>query len=77
MFDDLFGGKAWFKSMVGWAALLFLVAETVVPGIAQLGVIDPELAGTLTGWLEKLSALLAGLGIRRRLPSGEEAATEE
>jgi len=69
MFDQLFGGKSWYKSMVGWAALIFTLAQTAVPGLAQIGAIDVETATTLTGWMTSVSALLGGIGIRRRLPA--------
>jgi len=68
MFDQLFGGKAWFKSMVGWASLIFILAQTAVPGLAEIGAINVETASMLSGWMVSASALLGGLGIRRRLP---------
>ena len=69
MFDKLFGGKPWWRSMVGWAAVIFIAAETAIPYAGSIGVIDPEVATTLTGWMDSAAALLGGLGIRRRLPA--------
>lgn len=68
-FRMLFGGKPWYKSMVGWAAITLLVAETAIPAIGELGLVDPEFMAALTTYMEKLAALLGVLGIRRRLPA--------
>ncbi len=67
--DALFGGKPWFKSMVGWSAVMLITAETAVPAAAELGLMDPVLASTISGYLVKVGALFGMLGIRRRLPA--------
>lgn len=69
MFDQLFGGKSWYKSMTGWAALLLTVAWTLVPGLAEVGALSPEVTTTITDWMTKLSVPLGMLGIRRKLPA--------
>jgi len=69
MFDQIFGGKKWFQSITGWAMLIFVLAETAIPGLAELGAITPETAATLTDWLVKGSALLGAAGIRKAATS--------
>lgn len=68
-FKTFFGGKPWYKSLVGWGALVLLVAETAVPAAGELGLADPDQMSILTSYMEKLSVLLGALGIRRRLPA--------
>jgi len=65
MLAKIFGGKSWFKSMTAWGALGLAVAWTVVPGLAEIGVISAETATTLTGMLTKVSSLSAMLGLRK------------
>ena len=67
--DQFFGGKAWYKSMVGWAILIFVMAETAVPEAGSLGLIDAGTVKTLSGYMSSISAVLGILGIRRRLPA--------
>jgi hypothetical protein len=68
MFDSFFGGKSWFKSLTGWALFIFLMAETAIPALAELGVVNIETTALLTGWLEKGALVLGTVGIRRKLP---------
>ncbi len=68
MLEQLFGGKAWFKSMTTWGGLLLTLAWTLVPEAGALGIIEPETASTLTAWMTKAGSLLGLFGIRRRLP---------
>ncbi len=68
-FRTIFGGKPWYQSMVGWATLVLSVSEVAMPIIVEFGLIDPEMSGALQIKLRALSGALAGLGIRRRLPS--------
>lgn len=69
MFNQIFGGKKWFQSITGWAMLIFVLAETAIPGMAELGALTPETAAMLTGWMEKGAALLGGAGIRKAATS--------
>lgn len=73
-FKTLFGGKPWYKSMVGWGVLILIIAETAVPAASELGLADPELLAVLNSYMEKFAAVLAALGIRRRLPAQGVAA---
>jgi hypothetical protein len=68
-FKSLFGGKPWYKSMVGWSILVLAVAETAVPLAGELGLASAEQSAVLSSYLEKLAAALAALGIRRKLPA--------
>ncbi len=68
-FKTFFGGKPWYKSMVGWGLVVLTVAETAIPLVGELGLADPEQMSTLTSYMEKLAIALAALGIRRRLPA--------
>ena len=65
MLDQLFGGKPWFKSMTGWGALGLTMAWTLIPGLAEMGVISAETASTLSGMMTKAGSLLGMLGIRK------------
>ena len=65
MLDQIFGGKPWFKSMTGWGALVLTMAWTLVPGLAEMGVISPETTATLTGMMTKAGSVLGMLGIRK------------
>jgi len=69
MFDQFFGGKAWFKSMTAWGILLFTLAQTAIPQMAELGLVTVDVAATLTHWLTVVSVPLGALGIRRKLPA--------
>ncbi len=68
-FKTFFGGKPWYKSMVGWGLVVLAVAETAVPMVGEMGLADPEKMGVVTSYMEKLAAALAALGIRRKLPA--------
>lgn len=68
-FRLFFGGKPWYQSMVGWAALVLIVAETAVPAASELGLADEALTTKLTYYLERFAAILGILGIRRKLPA--------
>ena len=65
MLEEIFGNKPWYNSMTAWATLILTVAYTVIPAIGELGIVSPEIAETLTGWLTKISVPLGILGIRR------------
>jgi hypothetical protein len=65
MLGNIFGGKTWYKSMTAWGVLFLTVAWTIIPEMANLGLITVEGAGTLTKWLTVISGPLNILGIRR------------
>ena len=67
--DQLFGGKPWYQSMVGWGFLVFIAAETIIPQAGSMGLMDAGLVKTLMGYMNSASAILVTLGIRRRLPA--------
>ena len=69
--SKLFGGKPWFKSLVGWAMFVLVMGETAVPALSSMGVISPEIAATIGGYIIKVTAGLAAVGIRRRLPGSD------
>lgn len=68
-FKTLFGGKPWYRSIVGWGAFVLLMAETAVPAAAEFGLADEAMMVKLTYYLERLAAAMGILGIRRRLPA--------
>ncbi len=68
-FKTFFGGKPWYKSLVGWGLVVLTAAETAIPLAGELGLADPEQMSILTSYMEKLAVALAALGIRRRLPA--------
>jgi len=65
MLGNIFGGKAWFKSLTGWGGLILALAWTLVPGLGELGALSPEMVDTLTGMMTKAGSLLGMLGIRK------------
>ncbi len=66
----LFGGKAWYKSMVGWGVVIFVAGDAAIDQMASLGLVSEGLAATLQAVVAKVDFVLVALGLRRRLPAG-------
>ena len=69
MLKNIFGGKSWYKSMTGWAALIFFSAEKIVPEIGSSGLLDAGTVASITGWMTTISVILGALGIRKAATS--------
>ncbi len=65
MLKSIFGNKSWYKSMTAWGTIGLTTAFTIVPAIAESGIVTSETGATITEWLAKISVILGILGIRK------------